>query len=66
MNNFIECQASENGSQVYPEEILKLALEMVCQVPSIYGLERFFQQWHSSTLIFVTGLEFRKLKNLLL
>ena len=44
MSNFIKCQASENETQGYPEEILKLAPEVLCLLPSTGGLERFFQQ----------------------
>ena len=60
MSNFIKCQVKMKAS---PRELLQLALEMLCLVPSTGGLERFFfQQWDTSTLIFATGLELRKLK----
>ena len=49
--------------KAYPEELLKLTLEMLCLVPSTDGLENFFQQWHPCTLIFATCLEFGKLRN---
>ena len=58
-SSFIKCQVK---MKAYPEELLPAALGMVCLVPSTSGLERFFQQWDSSTLIFATGFEFRKLE----
>ena len=52
--------SSEVKLKAYPEELLKLALEVLCLVLSTGGLERFFQQWDSFTLISATGLELRK------
>ena len=61
MGNFMKCQVK---MEAYPEELLKLPLEVLCIVPSTGGLPRFFQQLDSSTLVFATGFEFRKWKKL--
>ena len=39
MSIFIKSQVK---TKAYPDELLKLALETVCLVPSTGGLERFF------------------------